>query len=204
MKEKDDILKKAVDDMNPEQIPIGPSKELIDTTLKKLNGVSSQLPQEHFDKQVVFSKRVMMINNLVRIAAVVILSISIGYAAGRISASKSLDMENIQAELEPAIREKLLEDVQIGLTSNYVQLREELTEQYMLDLRNVALEILNASGTITNNLLEKRMQTVSAAQIQNTQMITAALMQTDQNVAVLAKYVTSTEKNNQKSDGLEY
>ena len=207
MKEQDDILKNAIESLKNEHVPDGPSKDLTDTTLIKLNSIANQLQQEGFENQVVQNKR-FKINNIFKIAASVILLIIVGYTAGRISASKNPDMEKIRAELEPQIREKLFEEVthyvQLELTDNYVQLREELTEQYILDLRNVALEILNASGTITNNLLEDRIQSVSAAQIQNAQMFTAALKQTDQNVAVLAKYLTSTENNNPKPNELEY
>jgi dGTP triphosphohydrolase len=83
--------------------------------------------------------------------------------------------------LEPAIREKLLEDVQIGLASNYVKIKEELTEQYIQDLKLVSMEILNTSGTITNNLLEELIQSIATAQHQDRQWVAAALKQTELN-----------------------
>ncbi len=226
MKEKDDILKKAVELLKQEQIPAWSPKDLADTTLEKLNQVASQLPEEQLDKQVVFSKRIMIINNLARIAAAVILSVSIGYAAGRFSAPKPPDMAQIRSELEPAIREKLLDDVtqyvQLGLASNYVQIRQELTEQYRQDLNQAAIEILNTSGTITNQLLEELIQAIATSQLQNRQWVAAEiqkteqnrledktqlgsalvnfasatvkdLQQTQQNVAVLANFLTNTD-----------
>jgi len=202
MKNKDDILNKAIESLKHEQIPAGPPKDLAETTLEKLSQDSNQLPEEQFDKQVVSSKR-FIINNFFKIAAAIILSISIGYAAGRISAPKSFDMEKIRTELEPAIREKLLEDVQIELASNYVLIKQELTEQYFQDLRLVALEVLNASGTITNQLLEKQIQPLATAQFQDRQWITAELNQNRQNVAVIAKFLTSTDIDSMNPNELE-
>ncbi|MBN2588722.1 MAG: hypothetical protein JXA96_02580 [Sedimentisphaerales bacterium] len=192
MKEKDHILKKAVEDTKQTLIPNGPSKDLVDATIKELNQVASELPEEQYEEQVASTKR-LIINNVFRMAAAVILSISIGYAAGRISSPKPLDMEQIRSELEPAIREKLFEDVQLGLTNNYVQIKQELTEQYFQDLRLVALQVLNASGKITNQLVEEHIQPIATAQFQDRQWITAELNQNRQNVAVIAKFLTSTD-----------
>jgi hypothetical protein len=220
MNQKDELLKNAVEALKQKQIPAGPPEDLAKVTLQKLEQIPMQ-QQEHFDKQVVLSKRFMIINNLVRIAAAVIVSISIGYAAGRISAPKSPDMEQIRTKLEPAIREKLIEDVQLGLASNYIQMKEELTAQYQQDLRQSALEILSASGNITNQLLEELVQAIATAQLQDRQWVAAALEQTErnrladknqlggalvnfasktvqdlqqtqQNVAVIAKFLTNT------------
>ncbi len=227
MKEKDDILKKAIESIKQEQIPSGPSKDLTSATLQNMHEVSSTMPEEHFDKQVVASQRFMIINNLFRLAAVIILSISIGYAAGRFSAPKPPDIEQIRSKLEPAIREKLLDDVtqyvQLGLASNYVQIRQELTEQYRRDLNQAAIEILNTSSTITNQLLDELIQAIATSQLQDRQQFAAAiqkveqnrledktqlgsalfnfasatvqdLQQTQENVAVLAKILTSTNE----------
>ena len=229
MKEKEDILNKAVEDVKQTIVPNGPPKDLIDETLNKLNEIQSQSHEEHYDKQVTFSKRFMLINNLLRLAASVLVFIAIGYAAGRFSAPKPLNIEQIQTALEPAIREKLLKEVtqyvQIGLAGSYVQMKEEFTEQYQNDLKQAALEILNASSTITNNLLEELIQSIATAQVQNRQWIVAALEQTEQNrladktllgnvflncasrteqdlqqtqqnVAVLAKFLTDTNIDN--------
>jgi hypothetical protein len=221
MKEKDDILKKALEAIKQEQIHAGPSKDLADSTLKKLNQVSSQLPQEHFDKQVMLSKRFMIINNLVRIAATIILSISIGYAAGRLSTPKQPDIQQIRSELEPAIREQLLQDVtqyvQLGITSGYMQVKEELIEQSRLDLNQAALEILNTSGAMTNKLLEELINSIEDAQVQDRQWVVAAIQKieqnrledknqlgnafvnfasrTDENMAVIAKFLSNTNPN---------
>ena len=51
MKEQDDILKNAIESLKNEHVPEGPSKDLSDTTLTKLNNAAYQLPQEDFEKQ---------------------------------------------------------------------------------------------------------------------------------------------------------
>jgi hypothetical protein len=94
-------------------------------------------------------------------------------------------MEQIQTALEPAIREKLLEEVtqyvQLGLAGGYVQIREELTEQYQQDLRQAALEILTTSGTITNRLLQDLIYSIETTQFQNRQWVATALEQIELN-----------------------
>ena len=69
-------------------------------------------------------------------------------------------------------------------------------QQYFQDLRQVALQVLNASGTITNQLLKEQIQPIAAAQLQDRQWITAELNQNRQNVAVIARFLTSTDINN--------
>ena len=230
MNEKEDFLNKAIGAVKNENIPNGPTQELSEITLEKLNEISKQLPDENIDKQVVLSKRFTMINNLMRIAAVIILSIIIGYAAGRISSSKT------QNQIESNIRAKLLEEVtqyvQESLVSNYVQIRQELTEQYKEELNIAAIEILNTSNNTTNHLIEELIQTVAAAQIQDRQWITTALRQneinrlqdksqlgsalinfasfTEQNlqqtqddVAIIANYLTDTNIDNTNTDEYE-
>ena len=185
MKENENNLEKAVEAIKNGQIPPGPSKDLADSTLTKLNQASEQSDKKDLTKQVVLSKRFKLINISFKIAAAVIFLIAIGYTAGRISAPKPLDMEQIQTALEPAIREKLLEEVtqyvQLGLDDGYVQIREELTEQYHQDLRQAAFEILTTSGTITNHLLQDLIYAIETAQRQNTQWTVAALEQVELN-----------------------
>ncbi len=185
MKENENNLEKAVKALKNGQIPPGPSKELADSTLTKLNQVSEQSDKKDLAKQVVLSKRLKLINISFKIAAAVIFLVAIGYTAGRISAPKPLDMEQIQTALEPAIRVKLLQEVtqyvQLGLDDGYVQIREELTERYHQDLRQAALEILTTSGTITNRLLQDLIYAIETAQFQERRRTVAALEQIELN-----------------------
>ena len=236
MKENENNMANAVKALKNGQIPPGPSKELADSTLAKLNQVPEQPETKNPNKQVVLPKRFKLANISFKIAAAVIFLIAVGYTAGRISAPKPLDMEQIRTALEPAIREKLLEEVtqyvQLGLTGGYVQIREELTEQYQQDLREAALEILTTSGTITNRLLQDLIYSIETAQFQNRQWTVAALEQielnrledkdrlgnalvnfavqteeefdrTQQNMALIAKILTDTQSDDLIQDEIE-
>jgi len=185
MKENENNLENAVEALKNGQIPPGPSKDLADSTLAKLNQVSEQSDTKNSNKQVVLSKRFKLINVSFKAAAAVIFLIAVGYTAGRISAPKPMDMEQIQIALEPAIREKVLEEVtqyvQLGLAGGYVQIKQELTEQYQQDLREAAVEILTTSGTITNQLLQDLIYSIETAQFQDRQWTVAALEQIELN-----------------------
>ena len=229
MKNNDNTTEKAIEALKQSEIPDGPSKELVNTTLGKLHQISSQSENENFNKQSSHSEKYLLIKNLLRIAAIVIVFIAIGFFAGKISEPKQYDIAQIQNELEPAIREKLFNEVtqyvQLGITTGYVQLREELTEQYRQDLYQASHEILNASGTITNQLLEQLIQAIATTQVQERQLIAAALeqielnrledktqlgsalltfasqteqdlLQTQENVALIAQFLTNTNTDN--------
>ena len=231
MKDKDNMIEKAVESLKQGEVPAGPSKDLTDTTLKKLNQITESSEQIPLN-----SKRFRITYRFTRIAAVVILFIAIGYATGRLSAPKALDMEQIQSTLEPAIKEKLLDEitqyVQLGVTAGYVQLRDELTEQYQQDLGHAALEILNTSNEITNLRLEELIYAINSAQAQERQWFAAALEElefnrlednnqlgstfinfaarteqdlqnTQQNIAFLAKYITDAQSDSVIPNELE-
>jgi hypothetical protein len=125
------------------------------------------------------------INSLTKIAAAAVLLIIVGYAAGRLSAPKPPDIEQIQATLEPAIREQLLGEVkqylQLGLASCYVRLKDDLSQQYRSDLNQYAAQTLAASGAVTNQLLEELIESINAAQAQDRQWVASALEQIESN-----------------------
>jgi len=119
------------------------------------------------------------------VAAAVVLLILAGYAAGRLSAPRLPDAEQLQAVLEPAIRQNLLDEMkrywQLGLTSNYVRLKDELSQQYRHELDQFAIQTLAASNAVTNQLLAELVQSINAAQTQDLRRIAAALEQIELN-----------------------
>ncbi len=185
MKEDENILEKAVKSIKNEQIPPGPSNELAEATIEKLNRASEQPNTVEFDQRVRITDRITVLNSLVKFAAAAVLLIITGYAIGRISAPRPPDIEQLQAALEPAIREQILGElrqfVRLGLTNSYVQLKDDLTEQYRRDLNQLAANIVTASGTVTNRLLEDLIESIDEAQTQERQWFTAALEQIDNN-----------------------
>ena len=184
MKENEDILENAVKALKNEQIPPGPPQELADATIEKLTRASEQTDAVNLDKRIRFIG-LRTINSLTKIAAAAVLLIIVGYAAGRLSAPKPPDIEQIQATLEPAIREQLLGEVkqylQLGLASCYVRLKDDLSQQYRSDLNQYAAQTLAASGAVTNQLLEELIESINAAQAQDRQWVAAALEHIESN-----------------------
>ncbi len=105
--------------------------------------------------------------------------ILLGFAIGRLSGPAPLDMDELRealapavaAAIEPAIREKLMEDMrqryQVALAATYVKVKEELTEQYRDDLNRFAVQTLAASNAMTNRLLAELIENIDTAQAQD-------------------------------------
>ena len=71
--------------------------------------------------------------------------------------------------------------MQLGLSNSYVRLKDDLTEQYRRDLNQLAANIVTASGTVTNQLLEELIESIDAAQTQDRQWVTAGFEQIELN-----------------------
>ncbi len=185
MKEDENILEKAVKSLKNQQVPPGPSDELVRATIEKLNNASEQPDTIEFNRQLRFAERMTMLNSFVKFAAAAVFLIIAGFAAGRLTTTKPPDIEQIQASLEPAIRNRLLGEMkqymQLGLANSYVRLKDDLNEQYRQDLNQLAANIVAANGNLTNQLLENLIESVDAAQTQDRQLFAAALEQVEQN-----------------------
>jgi len=183
MKEDENTLEKAVEALKNEQIPPGPSQELTDATVAKLAEASGRPQEAIVGRRLWIAERLKAARGLAKVAAAVILLIAAGYA-GRLSAPPP-DTEQLRAALEPAIRQALLDEMkdylQVGLTNSYVQLSDELSQQYRQDLSQFAIRILAASNAVTNELLTELIESINAAQTQDRQWVAAALEQIESN-----------------------
>jgi hypothetical protein len=184
MKENEDLLKKAVKTLKNEQVPPRPPQELTDATLVKLNKAASQF-QEPAYRRTNIIQRIRTTNSFIKVAATVVLLIIAGYAAGRLSAPRLPDPEQLQAALEPTIRQNLLDEMkqywQLALASSYGRLKNELSLQYRHDLDQFAIQTLAASNAVTNQLLAELVQSINTAQTQDLRRIAAALEQIELN-----------------------
>jgi len=196
MKKSKDILNKAIETLAKTQVPPGPSQELVDATITKLTKASGAL-QDKMEK-IKRVDRIRISKSLIKIAAAAVILIASGYAIARLSAPKSPDIEQLQTALEPAIRRKVLEDMQrywqVALSSNYVQLKDVLQQQYRRDLSQFAIETLAASNAVTNQRLEQLIESINTAQMQDRRWFTSALEQIELN---------RLRDKTQLSDGLE-
>lgn len=136
--------------------------------------------------------RAIIRSKITRFAAAAVLLIVVGYFFGRFSASRSLDAEQLHAletslksSLGPAIRQQLLEDfdrrLQPALASNYIQLKDELNQQFQHELNEFAVQTLAASSTVTNQLLTELIQAINTAQMQERRWVATALEQIELN-----------------------
>lgn len=128
-----------------------------------------------------------------KLAAAAILLIVVGYAAGKLTAPRAVDVEelryslesSLKSSLEPAIRRKLLEqmrrDWQLAFAGSYVRLKDELNQQFRYDLNEFAVQTLAASSIKTNRLLTELIESINAAQAQERHWVAAALGQIELN-----------------------
>ena len=127
----------------------------------------------------------MFLSDLVKFAAAAVFLIIAGFAVARLTTTRPPDMEQIRASLEPAIRNQLLGEMKqymrAGLASSYVQIKDDLTEQYRHDMNQLAANVVTASGTVTNQLLQQLIESIDAAQTQDRHRFIAALEQMELN-----------------------
>jgi L-lactate utilization protein LutC len=185
MEENENILEKAVKALNNEQVPSGPPRELADATIAKLTQTSGQSNKVTTGRRIWFIDWLKATNSFTKVAAAAVLLIIAGYAAGRLTSPRPPDIEQLQAALEPAIRNQLLDEMkqylQLGLTNSYVQLKDDLTQQYRRDLSQFAAQTVLASGAVTNQLLEELIESINTAQTQDRQWVAAAFEQIELN-----------------------
>ena len=178
-RESDNILEKAVKAINDQQVPPGPPRELANSTITKLNEISSQTNTYSDGRRIRLIERIKVLNSITKVAAAAVLLIMIGYATGRLLSPKSPDIEQLRASLEPAIRNQLVDEMkqylQLGLTNSYIQLKDDLSQQYRRDLNQFTAYTLAASGAAINQLLEELIESINTAQVQNRQWVAAAL-----------------------------
>ncbi len=181
MKKSENIFEKAVKALKNELIPPGPPSELADATAAKLTEASGQPNTVTTGRRIRFIERLKATNIFTKVAAAAVLLIIAGYATGRLSAPRGPDAEQLQAVLEPAIRQNLLDEWQLALASSYVQLKDDLTQQYRSDLNQFVAYTLAASGVATNRLLEELIESINTAQTQDRQWVAAAFEQIELN-----------------------
>lgn len=197
MKEKENFLDKAADALAQTPVPPGPPQQTVDSTIAKLNALAGPASTATSRKYIPFLERLKSAKYLTRIAAAAVVLIAVGYIIGRASAPKPPDIQQLYSSLEPAIREKLLDEMkqywQLSTAATYIKLKDELARQYRQDLNQLATQMLAASAAVTNQSLENLIAAINAAQTQDRRWVTAALQQIESN---------RLQDKNQLADGL--
>jgi hypothetical protein len=177
MEEHKDILDKAIDALANTNVPPGPPKELTDATVAKLSEAAESYKDDF--KTIRFVDRIKQTRGLIKFAAAAVILIAAGYTIGRFSAPKPPDVQQLQAALEPAIRQNLLAEMaqymQVGLANGYAQIKNELQQQYRRDLSDFAIQTLTASSAVTNERLQELIKAINTSQTQDRQWFATAL-----------------------------
>ena len=185
MKKRKNILDKAISCLKSEPVPPGPPQETVDATITKLTEASEQPNTVRVAGRIQILERIKAAGSFTKVAAAAVLLIAAAYAAGRLSAPRPPDVEQLQAALEPAIRQNLLDEMkrywQLGMVSSYVRLKDELSQQYRRDLSRFALQTLAASNAVTNELLTELIESINEAQTEDRQWVAAAFEQIELN-----------------------
>ncbi len=181
MEEHENKLEKAIEALKNEQIPQGPPRELVNSTIEKLAEAEEQTDTVQHKNRILIFEDLPAVKTLTKIAAAAVLLIAAGYATGRLSAPRAPDIEQIRAALEPEIRKNLLAEtkqyLQLGLANTYVRIQDELSQQYRQDLRQAVLQSVAASNAVTNELLTELIESFNEAQNQDRLSVAAALGQ---------------------------
>jgi hypothetical protein len=182
MNKNKDIVDEALGALKNEKVAAGPPKELADAVAAKLAQACQDGSRQRI-RQVSFAKLA---------AAAVFLTVA-SYAVGRLTAPRPPDVEQLRAALEsslrsslgPAIRQEVVDELdqrwQLALAGSYIQLKDELSQQFGHDLGEFALRTLAASGAVTNQHLTQLVEAIDAAQMRERRWIAAALEQIELN-----------------------
>ncbi len=192
MKKREDILAQALAQLKREGLSENVPQEVLDETVRKIADCGLRIADSSPDHLSLRNPK-SAVRNWSRFAAAAAVLLFAGYAFGRLSAPRPPDLDQLRealapslaASLEPAIRERLVEDLrqqyQLALAGTYVRVKEELTEQYRDDLNRFAVQTLAASNAVTNELLTQLIQSMDTAKAQDLRRIAQVLYQIEHN-----------------------
>jgi len=130
---------------------------------------------------------------IIRVAALILIVLGLGFAAGRLSAVRDADIQQLRADLETSLRtsiaatlktetlESLNEQWQAVFAANADQLRTEILGQLRQELDHFATQTLTASNAATEQRVTELIQLIEAARVRDYQRIATALQQIELN-----------------------
>jgi predicted Mrr-cat superfamily restriction endonuclease len=102
-----------------------------------------------------------------KFAAAAVLLICLGFLSGWLFAPKTINAEQLRAEIEASLKS--------SLAVNCEQIKDELSQQVQRDLTEFAAQTLAASTTMTDQRLMKLIRLIDAARMQDYLRVAAAL-----------------------------
>jgi hypothetical protein len=159
---------------------LGDFAEVIQPRMARLeNNVIDALEHKPSRKPVISIPiwKTIIKSRIARFAAAAVLLIVVGYIVGRVSSPRVVDTK----QFHHALREEWNRDLQLALANWDARLKNELGQQFRGELNDSAVQTLTTSGAMTNELLAKLIEAISAAQTQQRHDIVAALEQMEFN-----------------------
>ncbi len=128
-------------------------------------------------------------SRFLRYAAVAAVFVAVGFLVGRISTTRSVDIDQLRDELKVSlaseikeeVSEQLRDDLQTAFVAGFGQVREALREEYRQDLNRYAIETLAASNAATNQLLTELIATIDTSRARDLRTIASAMEQMELN-----------------------
>ena len=181
-KQKDkDIVAKAVEALIKMVVPPGPPGSCVDATLARLAEEGGEPETAGVRKHIQLVERIKATKGFAKVAVAAMLLIVVGYVVGLLSRPRPPDVEQLQAAIRQDVLEEMKHYWQLGMASSYVQLKDELNEQYRRDLNEFAVQTVAASSAVTNRLLEELIESINAAKTEDLRQIARALYQIESN-----------------------
>jgi len=130
---------------------------------------------------------------LMRVAALILIVLGLGFAAGRLSAMRDADLQELRTDLETSLRTSIAatlktetlgslnEQWQAVFAANADQLRTEILGQLRQQLDYFAAQTLTASNAATEKRVTELIQLIEAARVRDYQRIATALQQIELN-----------------------
>jgi hypothetical protein len=175
-----DILAEAIEQLNKQGDATPLPQEVMNETARRIAHLSTRGSSIRNPKSEIRNRMGL------KFAAAAAVFLLVGYVAGRAAAPDVDQLREaltpaVAASLEPALRQKLAEEMRdhydVALAGTYVRLKEELAQQYRDDLNRFAVQTLAASNATTNALLAELVQVIDTAQAQDLRRVALALSQ---------------------------
>ena len=127
----------------------------------------------------------LRLGSLSRVAAVVLVVLTLGFALGRFSVPPTLDVEGLRLELEASLRQDVIEPIGVQwhatLQAKCDQLRTEILQQLHQDMGDFATRTLAASRSITDQRMTQLILLIEAARERDRRRVAFALEQIETN-----------------------
>jgi hypothetical protein len=191
--DKDRQLDQALTDAVPDDPPTPDFETWLQKNQEAVDILQTQAQYADDENSRTRTRSWSIVGRVIRIAALIIIVLGLGFWGGRLSAVRDSDIHQLRAELEaslgPSIAatlknetfESLNQQWQVVFAANAQQLRREILQQLRQDLDDVATQTLAASKVATDKRVTELIQLIESTRVRDYQRIGTALQQIELN-----------------------